>query len=122
MLAVAVLIIEGITFFYRWLRDRERPTPYDGYRTDEFFGLRWRWSWYARDVVGVHAFCPACDLQLEGRTQTAGIMDVPTGEVLYYCPCGATAIKLKCADPLQVERAIGLHAEREARSRGLLRD
>jgi hypothetical protein len=122
LLAVAILIIESTVFVSGWLRSRERPKPYERYRTDEFFGLRWRWIWYLGEVVGARAFCPRCDLQLEARSQTAGIMDMPTGEVHYYCPCGATKITLPAPNPVQVAHAAGLLAEREARNRGLLRD
>jgi hypothetical protein len=122
LLAVAVLIIEGVVSVSVWLSSRERQGRYERYRTDEFFGLRWRWTWYAGEVIGVRAFCPACDLQLEARVQTAGIMDTPTGELHYYCPCGKTRVTIPAANPLQVAHAAANSAEREARSRGLLGD
>jgi hypothetical protein len=122
LLAVAVLIIEGTMFAWGWLRDRERSEPYERYQTDEFFGLRWRWSWYGGRVAGPRAFCPSCDLQLDGRLQATGIMDMPTGEIQYYCPCGATNIVLRAPNPSQLAHEAGLCAEREARKRGLLRN
>ena len=92
LLAAAVLIIEGIALLSGWLRTRERRTPYERYRIDEFFGLRWRWHWYGGRVAGPRAFCPACDLQLEPWLATTGTMDIPTGDLRYRCPCGITDI------------------------------
>jgi|SRR5579883_2986823 len=122
VLAMAVLIIEAILFTSAWLRTRERRMPYERYRKDEFFGLRWRWHWYGGEVVGPRAFCPACDLQLEGWSRTTGIMDTPSDELRYRCPCGLTDVKLQAPSPQDLGHVIKLCAERKARERGLLRD
>ena len=120
LLAAAVLAVEGLVYLTNWLRNRERQMPYERYTTDEFFGLRWRWRWYGGDVIGVKAFCSACDLQLQGYSPETGIIGMPTNELIYRCPCGATNLTLQASDPLQVAHVASLHAERVARSRGLL--
>lgn len=124
LLAAAILIVEGSVFLSGWLRARERRMPYERYRTDEFFGWRWRWRWrwYAGQFVGPRAFCAACDLQLEAWSRSTGIMDTPTGDLRYRCPCGITDVTLQAPNPTDLGRVIGLCAERKARERGLLKD
>lgn len=56
--------------FTLWIRQRE--PPYNSYRSAEFFGLRWRWDWYAQEPIGIRAFCPECDLELDPRASSVG--------------------------------------------------
>lgn len=39
-------------------------TGWTSYTTDEFFGLRWRWSYIGGSIVRLYAFCPKCDYQV----------------------------------------------------------
>lgn len=50
--------------FWTWALVRRylhRAPPHERYRTDEFFGLRWRWRWYLFQALGMRAFCIECD-------------------------------------------------------------
>ena len=123
LLPAAVLIIEVIVFASRWFRTRERQMPCERYTTDEFLGLRWRWSWFEGRAFGARAFCPRCDLEVDARSLDLdrGIMGVPTGELRYFCGrCGKTDITVQAYNPGDLSRTVELHAEREARHRGLL--
>lgn len=35
------------------------------YRSDNFFGLKWRWKLHEAQPYDICAFCPVCDLQLD---------------------------------------------------------
>jgi hypothetical protein len=121
LLATGALIIEGTVFVSGWLRSQQRAMPYERYRTDEFFGLRWRWQWDLGKVVGPRAFCLHCDLELDATSITAGIMATPTRQLRYQCEgCGKTNITLRAWDALELARTAAQNAEREARKRGLL--
>lgn len=39
-----------------------------GYREDNFFGIRWRWSYDTDgDIARLVPFCPGCDLQIQSQ-------------------------------------------------------
>lgn len=123
LLAAAVLTIEGVVFVSGRLRRRERRMPYEQYTTDEFCGLRWRWTWFGGRAAGARAFCPKCDLELDALSidLDRGIMGVPTGQLRYFCGgCGKTDITLPAYNSGDLARTIELHAERKARESGLL--
>lgn len=94
---------------------RERPAPYESYRTDEFMGLRWRWRWYRGGVGGANAFCPECDIELS-PTLLEG------DQVMYRCPAGHVVKVLQGVTHFAVGRDVAQLAERNARSGGLLKD
>ncbi len=122
LLLVLTLSTLAWPLYWVWRASRrDRPPPYEAYRTDEFLGLRWRWNWDGPYTVGLRAFCTHCDLQLDARAPQSGVMAIYSGELYYHCSdCGKTDFKVRVRDEPEFQRRASLSAEREARRRGLL--
>lgn len=56
------LIVRVVVAFWRNLQTS--PEPWRRYTSDEFFGLRWRWSYSGGMLSDLHPFCPHCDYLL----------------------------------------------------------
>ncbi len=95
-----------------------RPAPFEMYRSDELFGLLWRWSWTARgEVLYARAYCIECDLELDPQL----IGYAAATQIAYHCTrCERADVILPAANRAVVEREVALRAEAEARRRGLL--
>jgi hypothetical protein len=95
-----------------------RPPPFAQYRTDEIFGLRWRWRWTeGGSVIYARAHCAHSDLELDPEpTGYAG-----AAQILYHCTqCGQTDVVVPAGSRDRVEREVAVRVEAEARRRGLL--
>jgi hypothetical protein len=45
------------------------------YRSDLFFGIRWRWNYFGSgEIYDVHTFCPRCDFQLYAKDSYRSIV------------------------------------------------
>lgn len=47
-----------------WTSITGRRSPWARYRDDNFFGLRWRWTYVGGTIDRIHTFCPKCDFQV----------------------------------------------------------
>ena len=68
-LVVAALIIWGVT-----VSPRSSASGWQNYKHDEFFKLRWRWSYSTIDgaITQLHSFCPNCDYQVFPQNNWSG--------------------------------------------------
>ena len=58
---------------------------WSAYKSDCFFGLRWRWKYSGTEepkIYEVSTYCPKCDYQVYGQRTT--IWDTP---IAFYCDC-----------------------------------
>lgn len=46
-------------------------TSWENYRTDAFFGLRWRWRYVGGAIDRLNTFCPHCDYQVYPQRASA---------------------------------------------------
>lgn len=67
-----VLCLLGIALWSAIFPGLGRPAYQANYREDNFFGIRWRWS-YGTDGTIIHlvSFCPGCDYQVYPRDVSA---------------------------------------------------
>jgi hypothetical protein len=91
-----------------------KPTSYADYRTDLFFGFRWRWTVYAGGTVGkVRMFCPKCDYELSTNDfeQTRTYRE-------YLCRCAHCnfAHSITASGPREMSDRIEKAAERKIRT------
>lgn len=91
-----------------------KPTSVAAYRTDIFFGFRWRWAVYASGRVGnVTMYCPKCDYELSAkdfeRTHAYG-------RFLCRCEHCPFAHQIDAAEPREMHDKVEKAAERKIRT------
>lgn len=61
-----LVVLLAITFCWSALLGNEKnPTRnWRDYRTDNLFGLRWRWQYSGGSIVSLYSCCPHCDYQV----------------------------------------------------------
>mgnify|MGYP000388442698 CR=1 FL=1 len=91
-LLILISIPCALVFYvvFLWLKSLSATEQsFESYISDNFFGLKWRWSYYYEGKISgddVHCFCPSCDHQL--FPQDASSYRVAP-EFRYDCPdCG----------------------------------
>lgn len=66
VLMAAPTLVVGVVLVWQLFRPTSTPKPdWRGYTEDNFFGLRWRWSYSSiGQVQQITTFCPHCDYQV----------------------------------------------------------
>lgn len=92
--AVALLFFLGIALWTIIAPGSSEPLPRASYREDDFFGIRWRWSYNTDgDIVRLMSFCPGCDYQIYPR-DVSGYQEPE--HLKYNCDdCGARINEFK---------------------------
>ena len=62
-LLVLVAVLAGAMQIWRLLLSSLQP-GWQGYTSDIFHGLKWRWRYSGHGIVDMYPFCPRCDYQL----------------------------------------------------------
>lgn len=61
-------IVLALALLWEWIHPKtQNDSPgWRSYKTDIYFGLRWRWKYYDDDggIYDVYTFCPHCDFQV----------------------------------------------------------
>jgi hypothetical protein len=66
--------------------EAKSPNDWRSYRTDEFFGLRWRWKLFDNGrPYDICVFCPACDYQLNPEHDNPYYA---VDAIRFQCHCG----------------------------------
>jgi len=61
---VPTIILIGAVIWISLRPEAESRPDWRTYRSDMFFGLRWRWDYFGQSVGHMHTFCPRCDFQV----------------------------------------------------------
>lgn len=84
LLATPALVLVGV---FMWGSRKPQPLSWEDYRSDQFYGLNWRWSYSGLRVVRLVSFCSRCDFQVYPQ-DSSYFSAVP--RFLYQCDgCGA---------------------------------
>jgi len=102
--AVTASLLLGISVTVRKSRDAKSESPYPkqpykDFRSLEYQGVNWRWSYYAGEPKEVTPHCLMCDAQLLPRERNLG--------ATYLCPVCAHSTEIRTDwRPLMVELEI----------------
>lgn len=72
LLATPTIIVLLILIWQKIFPSTANTKDWRNYGTDKFFGLRWRWRYFADgQIYDMHTFCPHCDFQVYAADASA---------------------------------------------------
>ena len=72
LLAAPTVVVVVVLTWRRIFPASSNIIDWKNYRTDNFFGLRWRWNYFdGGQIYEIHTFCPHCDFQVYAEDASA---------------------------------------------------
>lgn len=89
------------------------PTSYLNYTSDNFIGLRWRWSYAGSQLQGLKSYCPSCDCLIDPKAKESLYS---LRETEFYCDLCNKSMHMTNEHPFELERKIYKFIDQKIRS------